>query len=224
MADQEAIFNDGRKVTFAYARKLNDGNYGSEEASVYITEFVPEDAENILKWVVDNAEHFIDTAKAEVWNALGVEFAYDEQGHPHVTKPAPAAPPAMPAPAPAPQAPTQQFQPPPIGQPQQQGRRDNPTVAQPGYYADPPSFCKECGNRDFFDNRSDVDQRISQGKRIGPDFKCKNRDCGKGVWRPGSFEYNEAVKAGQAGQAQQAPAPQMPSPPPYDPEVDGAPF
>ena len=76
-------------------------------------------------------------------------------------------------------------------------------MAQIGVYAEFPGFCKDCGAQgieNFYDNRADVDQRIGQRKKIGPDFKCKSCDGGSGkespIFRPGSYDYNQAVKNG----------------------------
>jgi hypothetical protein len=40
-----------------------------------------------------------------------------------------------------------------------------------------------------------------EGKKIGPDWACKNGDCKKGVFRDGSFDYNQAVGAPPVSQA-----------------------
>lgn len=179
---------DERKVTWGYTRKTNLGNYESEEVSVYVTDHVPKSTKNVAKWVGDKSEAMFDTLKTQVWDGLGLEFEYDELGHPKLTAP-------VPPPAPVPVSPAPQ--PVPAQQATRGGRRDDPSIAQIGYYADPPDFCDKCGQRDFYDNRTDVDARITAGQKIGPDFKCKN--CNNGVWRPGSYDYNKHVGGGGGG-------------------------
>ena len=60
---------------------------------------------------------------------------------------------------------------------------------------------------DFFDNRVKQDQNMLEGKPIGPDWKCKNDNCQKKYYRPGSYQYNQAFKGGGA------PAPVPTAPP-----------
>lgn len=207
---------EGRKVTWGYARKRNLGDYNSEEVSMFVSEHVPGSVENVMEFVADKTESAVDVIKAEVWASLGLAFSYDAGGKPHLDKPKPLDPRQQPAQPPPPQQQQQQAQPagqpPPVDQPRGSGRGDQPSVSQVGYYAQFPGYCKDCGAQgveSFYDNRADVDDRIKAGKKIGPDFKCKN--CGNGIFRPGSYDYNQAIKKGQTpGQAQ----PQQTLPPP----------
>jgi len=85
-------------------------------------------------------------------------------------------------------------------------------MAQVGYYAETPQFCKDCGSQgaeSFFDNRVRGDENITAGKFLGPDFKCRNCEGGNGknkpIYRPGSYNFNQALKGGgQPAQGQGA--------------------
>lgn len=186
----------GRRVTWGYSRKVQPAPYESEEVSLYVSDTVPDDEDNVLAWANSQSEDAYATIKAEVWAGLGLGFTFDERGIPHLDKPAPKRPiDTSPGAGPGSTA----SAPPPVqGQAQPQGRKkDQPSMAQVGYYAQFPGFCKECGAQgieSFYDNRQDVDGRIGQGRKIGPDFKCKN--CGNGIFRPGSYDYNQALKSG----------------------------
>lgn len=180
---------DERKVTWGYTRKVNLGNYESEELSVYVTDHAPKSTKNMAKWVGDKSEAMFDTLKAQVWAGLDLDHEYDEMGRPKLIAQAP--------------APTETIVtasvggpagPRPVTQRHPRANTDAPTVAQVGYYADTPDFCKKCGNREFYDNRADQDAKMQAGARIGPDWKCKS--CGNGEWRPGSYDYNQGVGRG----------------------------
>lgn len=192
-SEETSVIQDDRKVTFGYTRKRNLGNYESEEYSVYVTDHVPESEDNVAKFVHDKSEPMFDELRQQVWAALDLTFSFDDEGHPRLDTP-PVAPPR----------PTNTDAPPSVVPPQSppqstRARRDGPAVAQIGMYADEPQFCKDCGERDFYDNRSDVDEKIRQRQRIGPDFKCKKCGGGNGkgkpVFRPGSYDYNQAVSS-----------------------------
>jgi hypothetical protein len=57
-----------------------------------------------------------------------------------------------------------------------------PTPAQPTLTLTPsqeaaaPDKCKKCGGTEFWDNRNKKKTPKS------PDFRCKDKDCGEGVW------------------------------------------
>ena len=192
----ERSFTNERKVTFGYTRKKNMGKdasgqprFESEEASIYITEAVPEDVSNVLAWANEVAEQFFSTMKVEVWSALDLDFTFDEEGHPevdYVDVPVAHVSPGAPPPDPGLAG---------ISPPSQvhfEIKADGPAVAQVGAYAPPPAFCKSCGNKEFYDNRAEGDQKILAMARLGPDWKCKS--CDKGVFRPGSYDYNQIIK------------------------------
>ncbi len=212
--EKEYVAQDERKVTWGLVRKVNLGNYESMDVSVYLTDFAPKSTKNMAKFVTEKSESAFDTLKAQVWGALDLEFEFSEEGRPSLveqTAPAPPAPTVVPnqnqtpqAAAPAPQQ---------ANAPQPRPAGPAPSMAQVGYYPETPAFCKDCGERDFYDNRTDIDDKIKAGKRIGPDFKCKA--CKKGgVWRPGSYDYNEALKGG-TGAAMAPPPPAEPSAEPF---------
>lgn len=213
------VSDDGRKVTFGYSRKVSPKQYESEEVSIFITDEVPADTESVLMWAANVAPAAMTVIKAQVWDALGLPFSFDEEGVPHLDKPAPPRPvdnrgPSGQPPPQHPATPPQQAPGAPVP-----GSRpaDGPAMAQVGYYADFPGFCKDCGQQGtdaFYDNRTEQDQKIQAGQKIGPDFKCRHCGGGNGkgkpLFRPGSYDYNQAVGSGQAG----APA-MTPPPSPY---------
>ncbi len=194
-----------RKVTWGYTRKKNLGNdahgnprYESEEVSLYVTDMVPE-GEQIMSWVANQSPLAYDVIKAEVWSALDLDFGYDEGGVPYLVPPTigtrglppPVAPPTNFDPSEA-VGPVQKGSPVgPSTRPTPPGGANDPSMAQVGYYAAPPVFCKSCGSKDFYDNRAEGDTKVSNRQKLGPDWKCKG--CGKGVFRPGSFDYNKLV-------------------------------
>jgi hypothetical protein len=188
---------EDRKVTFGYTRKKNLGNYENEEASFYVSEYVPE-GENIDQWLESWATIYDTTIKTVVWSALGLEWNVAEDGS-VVLKPPPPPPTFADSPDYQRQSGARRSGTDPNHQPRQHQPpsrtapkgSDNPTMAQVGYYADNPQFCKECGQREFYDNRTDNDTKINERRKVSPDWKCKN--CGHGVWRPGSYDYNQAV-------------------------------
>lgn len=86
----------------------------------------------------------------------------------------------------------------PVAQPQHEPFPDpyQPPAA-PAYTPQPPpppaapaqggsSQCPKC-NGATYDNRADNNRRRQSRNKLGPDFKCKNRDCGGCVW-PGDFD------------------------------------
>ncbi len=195
--DKTIVTQDERKITWGLTYKHNLGNYSNVEASIYMTDFVPK-SKKVEAFLTEKTEAAFDMLKIEVYTALALDYTVDEEGHPTVDKPAapvpgPAAPPPAPANGPAP-APSSR---PSTGQ--------QPSMAQVGYYPDTPAFCKDCGNREFYDNRTEIDNKVKAGQKIGPDFKCK--ECNKGVWRPRSFDYNEALKQAAQGNPQGSMAP-----------------
>ena len=82
-------------------------------------------------------------------------------------------------------------------------------MAAVGVYANYPGPCEKCGQNDWWDNRSDVDSRIQQGIKVGPDWKCKNQQCKHGVYRPGTFQYNKTASRSPQTQANAAQAHQV---------------
>jgi hypothetical protein len=212
VTEAEVEVVDQRKVTFSYTRKKNLGNYESEDIGIYSTDLVPKSTKNMQKWIDDKSESAFNNMKVQVWAALGLSFGFNDRGDPVLDVPKPAPAPAAPAPA-APAAPQTGGVPIPQPQAPAQGQRqDNPSVAQVGYYAVEPQFCKDCGNQgleSFWDNRTDIDAKITAGQKIGPDFKCKSCNGGNGkgkpLYRPGSYDYNQAVGGAPAAPAQMAP-------------------
>lgn len=187
---------DERKVTWGYTRKA--GPYNQEEVSIYLTDHAPKSTKNMAKWVTDKSESMFDVLKAQVWAALELEHAFDEEGKPQLVEAEPEVLLTAPVAPPDPRRPHAPTAPPPA---QPRAPQDQPSMALIGYYPEEPTFCKHCGNRDFYDNRLDMDEKIRQGKKIGPDYKCKQ--CSKGVFRPGSYDYNQSV--GQAPPSTQPP-------------------
>ena len=197
---------DGRKITWGYSKKVADYGTGVE-VSVYMTDIVPEDQE--VKAYLGESEERFDALKVEVWAAHDLEYGFTEAGRPELVVQVPtplqeqvaqaqalppAAPPAAAAPAAAPlnTAPV------------------SGTLI--GVYPEIPTFCKDCGKTEFWDNRVQNDDKVNKGQKIGPDFKCKACEGGSGtgkpIYRPGSYDYNQAVgKAPAAPAAMQPPAP-----------------
>lgn len=226
--DVEKVVVDEKKVTWSYSRKKNIGNYQSEDVGIYLTDHAPKSTRNMVKWVSDKSEAVFNELKIQVWTALDLPFGFNDRGDPVLDKPkAPApTPPAVQGGAPASQVPNPTPSPGPTPPPPQAplSGGDNPTMAQVGYYATEPTFCRDCGAQGleaFFDNRTDIDTRIQAGQKIGPDFKCKSCGGGNGpnkqgkatpIYRPGSYPYNQAIGSGQAGGAAMAPPAQEPPP------------
>ncbi len=235
--DVEKVVVDEKKVTWSYARKRNVGNYQSEDVGIYLTDHVPKSVRNVVKWTSDKSEAVFNELKVQVWTALGLSFGFNDRGDPVLDEPAPpavATPPSgtqVPVQTPAPVGGTPPPGPTPAPQPRLQGG-DNPTMAQAGYYAPEPTFCRDCGGQGleaFYDNRTDIDTKIQAGQPIGPDFKCRNCGGGNGpgkktgkptpIYRPGSYPYNEALKSGGAPPGA-ALAPPGVTPPPEAPPPD----
>lgn len=204
-SEKEITRVEERKVTWGYTRKVNLGNYESEEVSVYLTEAIPEQA-GAAQWVVKTTESHLDALKTEVWSALGLDFGFNPEGRPSLVPKVPPAQPAQVSAGPPPTQPRGAVTPPPLPPPPpqqqpQQGMQPQQNGAVVGVYANMPRFCgdtwdKGCGDQGgdwFYDNRSDNDQKLLQGQKVTPDFKCKK--CGKGGFRPGSYEYNQGVGA-----------------------------
>lgn len=200
-----------RKVTWGYTRKKNLGNdahgnprYESEELSLYVTDMIPED-ENPMAWVARQSPLAFDVIKAEVWSGLDLDFAYDAEGVPYLVPPSigtrglpPVVAPPMDAGTAGPPPDMGVVKGTPAMDPGLAGPstrptqpNNNPSVAQVGYYAPQPGFCKHCGHTTFYDNRAEGDAKIAARQKLGPDWKCQG--CNKGVFRPGSFDYNKAV-------------------------------
>lgn len=162
-------------------------------------------------------------AKAKVFEALKIAYHYDEaSGLPvedEVTvaqvgaafgaavEPAPAAPvptpqPQYQPPAPQqypPQAPAPQYQvPPPPGYVPQPQQYPQPQAAAPAPMG--PAACPRCGGP-VWDNRAENARNRAEGFAIGPDYKCKNRNCrdDKGrqttVWPQDSYTWNQSHQA-----------------------------
>ncbi len=227
--DVEAVIVDERKVTWSYTRKKNIGNYQSEDVGIYLTDHIPKSVRNVVKWTSDKSEAVFNELKVQIWTALDLPFGFNDRGDPVLDKPAPATtaptPSAVPTATPQPAGPTPAVTGTPVPTQPLLSGGDNPAVAQVGYYAVEPTFCRDCGAQGleaFFDNRTDIDTRIQAGQKIGPDYKCRNCGGGNGpskksgkptpIYRPGSFQYNEAVGGGQAGGATMAPPTQEPPP------------
>jgi hypothetical protein len=163
---------------------------------------IPKSTKNIVKWVSDKSEAAFNECKTQVWSALGLPFSFDDVGNPQLDTPPPVTAVA--------QAQLGLVAPPitknviaPINPPQMPAvhqRADGPTVAQIGVYPPEPTFCKDCGAQglaSFYDNRQEVDTKIRDRQKIGPDFKCRHCSGGNGkgkpIYRPGSYDYNQAI-------------------------------
>jgi len=219
--EEPTVTVDGRKITWGYSKKVQTADYESHEVSIYMSDPLPSDEDiSITDFLVANTPKAFDLLKVEVWGALGLDFEFTPEGHPGLVKVATAPPrPIEPAAAPAVAAPVVAA-----------AQAANPVAGSLiGVYAETPTFCKDCGKTEFFDNRAAMDQNIQAGKKIGPDFKCKACDGGNGnekpIYRPGSYDYNKSV-----GQAP-AVAPAMTPPAPAEegvastlPNPDEAPF
>ena len=121
-----------------------------------------------MEYDVGEEETILDAwadVKGHVLGQLGVPYQLDNEGIIRETRSkAPQMPPEAPftqPPAPVPPAP----------------------VGVPGF----PSACQKCGGNDWWDNRQENQERRNDGYGLGPDWKCKNRDCGHPLW-PADFE------------------------------------
>lgn len=47
-----------------------------------------------------------------------------------------------------------------------------------------PETCPKCGGSTFFDNRAENAERIAQGQKARPDWKCRNQSCDWVQWPP----------------------------------------
>ncbi len=205
--EEPTVTVDGRKITWGYSKKVQTADYETHEVSIYMTDPVPADVDNINDHLVAETSNQFDLLKVEVWGALGLDVEYTPEGHPQLVKvvapPRPIAPPAAQPPTPA-AAPT------PVAA----------LVAGSlvGVYAEAPAFCKDCGAQglgEFWDNRAAMDTKINEGKKIGPDFKCRTCEGGNGnekpIYRPGSYDYNKSV--GKPSAAPAAMTPPIPAEP-----------
>ncbi len=205
--DEETVIVDERKVTWSYSRKRNLGNYESEDVGIYLTDHVPKSTKNIVKWVSDKSEAVFNELKVQVWTAHGLDFGFNDRGDPILDKPTPVpaqslGPPVVsssmggpPPPIPTVTLPVQE----------QRAPGQSPSIAQVGMHAVTPTFCRDCGAQGleaFWDNRVQNDENQAEGKKIGPDFKCKTCEGGNGpnkqnkptpIYRPGSYDYNQRV-------------------------------
>jgi len=196
MEIDDGVYATGeRKVTWHYTRKKNlkspsgEPRYESEEVGIFITDLVPDSEPNILVWANKVSADVMAVAKTEVWSALDLDFTMDKDGVPELDPELPVVPQVNAMRTLTPPQAVGQGQPsvtPPTGQPAAQGV---PKV--PGFPAPQPPFCKSCGHKDFYDNVAEVEARLIEGKKIGPDWACKG--CGKGVFRANSYDYNAAV-------------------------------
>ena len=226
-SEHEQVIVDQGKVTFSYSRKQNLGNYESEDVFVSSTHTVP--TSMVDGYIRANGTDKMNVLKAHVWDALGLDMVFTDEGAP-VLRPAVAAAPAIQV-APAPVAQPPQYAPPPQQPPAPsqvpQVQPPSGGMAAVGTYAPPPGPCGDCGMNDWWDNRADVDGRINTGQKVGPDWKCKNQQCKHGVFRPGTFAYNKSVgnAAPVVAQAvQQMAPPPGPTPPQGGWAPDEAPF
>ncbi len=226
---------DGRKVTWGYSKKIQTAPYENVEVSIYMTEMVPEDEP--LSQYVGESEKFFDMLKSEVWGAHDLEYGFTEKGRPELVVQVPtplqqevaqaqAAPPVV---EPVPLAN------PPAGAAPVAAPLNTAPVAGTlvGVYPEIPTFCKDCGKSEFWDNRVQNDDKIGKGKKIGPDFKCKDCEGGSGngspIYREGSYDYNKIVgQPPAAPAAMQPPAAPTATQPPLTPAnieaPDEAPF
>ncbi len=218
---------DGRKVTWGYSKKISDYGTGVE-VSIYMTDMVPEGTD-ITKFLSGETETAFDLLKAEVWGAHDLEYGFTEAGRPELVVQVPTplqaqvvqAQAAAVLPIPMPQVPDEALAAPPAAAPLNTAPVAGTLV---GVYPEIPTFCKDCGKTEFWDNRVQNDDKITKGKKIGPDFKCKNKECeggsgnGSPIYREGSYDYNQAV-----GKAPAAPAAmQPPAAPPVQPPLTPA--
>ena len=243
------VTTDGRKVSWGYVRKQGLPNYSSEEVSIFISDLCPENEPNVLAWAAVATPLVVPARKAHVWEALGLSFSFDANGHIKLDDPQPgvtnSSGVAQPQPQPQPQpqsAPYPVAYPPPQAvrpggppaQPHPRRAPDKAAMAQYGVHAEYPQFCKGCGGTEFYDNRAEGDEALLAGKKLGPDWKCKNPSCPRPrVYRPGSFPYNEALKGGgpppgvstapPQQMVPQAPSPPHPFPPMHLPPDEGPP-
>ena len=195
--DEETVIVDERKVTWSYSRKRNVGNYENEDIGIYSTDLVPKSTKNMVKWVSDKSEPVFNELKVQVWTAHGLDFGFNDRGDPVLDKPEKAVETAISTP---PVIPTVTL---PVQEQRAPGQ--SPSIAQVGMHAVTPTFCRDCGAQGleaFWDNRVQNDEKQAEGKKIGPDFKCKTCEGGNGpnkqnkptpIYRPGSYDYNQAV-------------------------------
>lgn len=210
------------EYTVGYGRKITDGNYGSTDASAYskviftdADEGAPEDAAELL------GVQFVDV-KARVLQELGIPFAFDSEGvirenqsswealvqafdgttdasvdsyAQPVAVPTPTPEAATGGPGPQPKAvdPVPDVAgrdvsvPPPSTPPA-------PPAASQGEQQ-PSQTCPEDPAHGMWNNTSGNDWRRRNGYRLGPEFKCKNKSCGKVLW-PADFEqYKDLPRA-----------------------------
>ena len=194
---------DGRTITWGYSKKVQVQDFEPVEISLHMTDTVPEGEEVID--VVVQSEQVFDMLKAEVWGAHDLEYGFTEAGRPELVV-------QVPTPLQQQVAQVQAAAPVPAVAPA--------VAAVPGslvgVYPEIPTFCKDCGKTEFWDNRAQNDDKIGKGAKIGPDFKCKACEGGSGtqkpIYRPGSYDYNQAVgKAPAAPATMQPPTPLTPA-------------
>lgn len=152
----------GAKGTVYFSRKVQPRDYEAAEAGIYVQFDVPPEATNSDLMAAANDAFY--TAKGLVLEQLGLEFSVNEGGvimetiHRHFGATQNVA-----------AAPQQQAAPP-------------PPAAAPAATA-PPSgarTCAGCGGTNFYDNSEK--KASGEYKANAPDFKCSDKNCGKGVW------------------------------------------
>jgi hypothetical protein len=173
---------EARKVTFHFETRGPEGT-----ASIFMGEYVG-DGDDLIEWLVANGQRYMNEAKVAVFEAVGQEFEFTAEGQARAIRKAEVRQPAQ----------QQHSQRPPNRQQQQRRQGGGASeLAEVGVYAQRPQFCDECGERDFYDNTGDNDAKQERGEKLSPDYKCKA--CGHGVWRPGSYEYNQSARPAQRG-------------------------
>ena len=224
---------DGRTITWGYSKKVQVQEFEPVEISIYITDVVPEDTEiDMNEYVAASSEGAFDLLKAEVWGAHDLEYGFTEAGRPELVVQVPT--PLQEQVAQAQATPVQQAQAQAAGVPPAPLNTAPVAGTLVGVYPEIPTFCKDCGKTEFWDNRVQNDDKVNKGQKIGPDFKCKACEGGSGtgkpIYRPGSYDYNQAVgkpPAAPATMVPPAPAPettQLPLTPTNISAPDEAPF
>lgn len=111
---------------------------------------------------------------------------------------------APPAPAPTPQA-----------APAPRQAMAHPSPAPAPAIEGMPTVCRKCGGTEFWDNR---DRKRTPRS---PDFRCKNKDCGNGVWLNSKEDNDRAAQQQQsATQSLKSIFDAQPSSDAYDEEAD----
>lgn len=171
MADEE-LQSTMLQGTVGYERKVNleargGEKYESATASIFM-QFEIDPVNDSDEMIVEKTKHAYLLARSAVFEQLGIPFQLSEGVAIELVSTAfPGSTVESTGPASAPAAPVVQSAP--------------VAPSTPPAAGSAPDICAKCGSTEgFWDNRPK--KASGQFNPKSPDFKCKNKSCGNGVW------------------------------------------